>query len=70
MAVISGSAAMHAGTGNIAVIRVRKRLSVCQFVNMHPGDAVQFVGFILFKRHIILSRCAIVQLQGSADESA
>ena len=53
MTVISLSATMHAGSGQIADIRIRKGLPVCQLVNTHPCNAVQLIGFILFKRNIV-----------------
>jgi hypothetical protein len=51
-----GPLAVLAGSGKITNIGVRKRFSVCHFVNAHPRHAEQFVCFVFAKRHIILGR--------------
>jgi hypothetical protein len=52
MAVIAF--AMHTWSWDIANICVREGLAIGQFINTHPGNAQQLVGFILFKRDVVL----------------
>jgi hypothetical protein len=54
MSMITDSATVLAGTGQINYFSFRKGLSIGQFIHPHPGDAVLFVGFILLKRNVIL----------------
>jgi hypothetical protein len=42
-----------AGTGQITNFRIRIGFSVGQPVDPQPGDAIQFVGFVLFERDVV-----------------
>lgn len=54
MAMVTDSAAVLTGAGQISYLRFRKGFSIGQFVHPHPGDTELFVGFILLKRNVIL----------------
>jgi hypothetical protein len=53
MSVITNPPALLAGPGKVTGLRIRKGHAIGQFVNTHPGDAVQFIGFILLERNIV-----------------
>jgi hypothetical protein len=54
MTMVTDSAAVLAGTGQISNFSFGKGFSIGQFVHPHPGDTELFVGFILLKRNVIL----------------
>jgi hypothetical protein len=44
---------MHTGTGQIADVCIRIRLTVVKLEDPKPGNAKHFIGFILLKRYIV-----------------
>ncbi|MBA7685073.1 hypothetical protein ES703_93488 [subsurface metagenome] len=67
--------AVHTRPGKIAHLCVWKILSVCDFIQLHPGDSSLLVCLIRPDRHVVLGRtgdharptsCALIQINDHA----